>query len=253
MPGKPDESALVERIFADDADELMPPPKSQQEADRRPEGDCSSSWIADGAEYQPHWSFIAAEAAAAAGGQERRLGAQPDRPLRPGRAGEARPAARPRGRPPHARPPAEPRPDRPAAGARPRSRRSSTTPRPTPTSSSSTSCWRRRTGASIAAATGSTPPATPTRTASTSTTSARSGPTATGSSTPSTATCRSTSSPSSSWPATCCPTATLDQQIAIGLQPLQHHHQRGRRHRRGVPRPLHARPHRDDVARSGWA
>ena len=47
--------------------------------------------------------------------------------------------------------------------------------------------------------------------------SARSGRTATGSSTPSTATCRSTSSPSSSSPATCCPTPTLDQQIATGF------------------------------------
>ena len=74
-----------------------------------------------------------------------------------------------------------------------------------------------RTGASTAAATGSTPPATPTRTASTSTTSARSGRTATGSSTPSTATCRSTSSRSSSSPATCLPNRTLDQQIASGF------------------------------------
>ena len=158
------------------------------------------------------------------------------------------PDARPRGRPPDPGPPAQPRPDRPAARARPRSRRSSTTRRPTPTRSSSTSCWPRRTGASTAAATGSTPPATPTRTASTSTTTARSGPTATGSSTPSTATCRSTSSRSSSSPATCCPNRTLDQQVASGLQPLQHHDQRGRGDRRGVPRPLHPRPHRDGLA-----
>ena len=34
----------------------------------------------------------------------------------------------------------------------------------------------------------------------------------------------------------------------LGLQPLQHHDQRGRRHRRGIPRPLRPRPHRDDVA-----
>ena len=31
------------------------------------------------------------------------------------------------------------------------------------------------------------------------------------------------------------------------LQPLQHHHQRGRRDQRGVPRPLCPRPHRDDL------
>ena len=87
------------------------------------------------------------------------------------------------------------------------SRRSSTTPRPTPTRSSSTGCSPRRNGASTAPATGSTPPAMPTPTASTSTTTARSGRIATGSSTPSTATCRSTSSRSSNWPATCCPAA----------------------------------------------
>ena len=87
------------------------------------------------------------------------------------------------------------------------SRRSSTTSRPTPTRSTSISCSNRRTGASIAAATGSTPPATPTRTASTSTTTARSGPIATGSSTPSTRISRSTSSRSSNSPAICCRTA----------------------------------------------
>ena len=63
VPGKPDESELIERIYSADADEVMPPPKTQQEADRRAEGHCSSSWIAAGAEYQPHWSFIAADAA----------------------------------------------------------------------------------------------------------------------------------------------------------------------------------------------
>ena len=36
------------------------------------------------------------------------------------------------------------------------------------------------------------------------------------------------------------------------LQPLQHHDERGGRDRRGIPRALHPRPHRDDVRRSGW-
>ena len=44
------------------------------------------------------------------------------------------------------------------------------------------------------------------------------------------------------------PNRTLDQQVASGLQPLQHHHQRRRRHPGGIPGPLHPRPHRDDVA-----
>ena len=49
------------------------------------------------------------------------------------------------------------------------------------------------------------------------------------------------------------PKPTLDQQIAIGLQSLQHHDQRGRRDRRGIPRALRPRPHRDDRRRCGWA
>jgi mono/diheme cytochrome c family protein len=58
VPGRPEKSALIERIFAKDASERMPPRKTlkklteaQKETLRR--------WIAAGAEYQPHWSFIA--------------------------------------------------------------------------------------------------------------------------------------------------------------------------------------------------
>ena len=34
----------------------------------------------------------------------------------------------------------------------------------------------------------------------------------------------------------------------LGLQPLQHHDQRRGRDRRGIPGPLHPRPHRDGLA-----
>jgi hypothetical protein len=58
VPGNPDKSGLIERIFAKDAKDRMPPRKtlkklteSQKETLRR--------WIAAGAEYQPHWSFLA--------------------------------------------------------------------------------------------------------------------------------------------------------------------------------------------------
>ena len=145
------------------------------------------------------------------------VGAQPDRPLHPGPAGEGRDPALARGRPRDADPPGQPRPDRPAARRPRRSRPSWPTPGPTPTSGWSIGCSPRRTTASAGAGTGSTWPATPTPTATASTPRARSGSTATGSSTRSTATCRSTSSPSSSSPATCCPNATLEQKIATGF------------------------------------
>lgn len=56
-PGKPEESALVERIFSQDKDERMPPPaahKTLTEAQRQ----TLKAWIANGAEYQPLWSFL---------------------------------------------------------------------------------------------------------------------------------------------------------------------------------------------------
>ena len=46
----------------------------EEETHRRAEADCSSRWIKKGAEYQPHWSLIAAGAAGRAEGEERRGG-----------------------------------------------------------------------------------------------------------------------------------------------------------------------------------
>ena len=55
-PGKPDDSDLLLRVQSHDKDDVMPPPKSgkpltpaQVETLRR--------WIAEGAEYEGHWSF----------------------------------------------------------------------------------------------------------------------------------------------------------------------------------------------------
>ena len=57
VPGKPEQSEVVRRLFAKDVDEVMPPMKAhlsvttaQRELIRR--------WIAEGAEYQPHWSLV---------------------------------------------------------------------------------------------------------------------------------------------------------------------------------------------------
>ncbi|MEY2877754.1 MAG: hypothetical protein RLZZ15_134, partial [Verrucomicrobiota bacterium] len=57
-PGRPEASALVERIFSTDTEEVMPPPDSHK-ALKPAEKELLKRWIAEGAEYQPHWSLIA--------------------------------------------------------------------------------------------------------------------------------------------------------------------------------------------------
>ncbi len=57
VPGRPEESMLVERITSDDADALMPPahigkPLSQRDIETLTE------WIRQGAEYAEHWSYV---------------------------------------------------------------------------------------------------------------------------------------------------------------------------------------------------
>ena len=58
VPGKPDESELVRRIFTSDSDDLMPPAKTHKVL--KPEQkEILKRWIADGAKYQAHWSLLA--------------------------------------------------------------------------------------------------------------------------------------------------------------------------------------------------
>ncbi len=57
VPGKPDESALVERIFSTDPDAIMPPPDSHKQLTAEQKA-ILKRWIEQGAEYQPHWSFL---------------------------------------------------------------------------------------------------------------------------------------------------------------------------------------------------
>ncbi len=56
-PGKPDQSELVERIFSNDADSIMPPPESNKKLTPQ-QKETLKRWIQEGAEYQQHWSFV---------------------------------------------------------------------------------------------------------------------------------------------------------------------------------------------------
>ncbi len=58
VPGKPDASEMIRRINSDDADEKMPPPASTKVL-TAVQKKLLHDWIAEGAEYQPLWSFIA--------------------------------------------------------------------------------------------------------------------------------------------------------------------------------------------------
>jgi hypothetical protein len=57
-PGKPDKSALIERIVTHDRDEVMPPPKSKKPAITEQELATLKRWISEGAEYEGHWAFL---------------------------------------------------------------------------------------------------------------------------------------------------------------------------------------------------
>ena len=57
VPGKPEASRLVERIFSGDPGEIMPPPDSNKKlSDAQKE--LLRDWIAQGAKYEEHWSFV---------------------------------------------------------------------------------------------------------------------------------------------------------------------------------------------------
>ncbi|HEY2908814.1 MAG TPA: DUF1549 domain-containing protein, partial [Gemmataceae bacterium] len=58
VPGNLKESRLVDRICSEDADEVMPPPKTLKKLTPA-QKETLKQWIASGAEYQAHWSFIA--------------------------------------------------------------------------------------------------------------------------------------------------------------------------------------------------
>jgi hypothetical protein len=57
VPGKPEESLLVQRIYATKADDLMPPPDTHKSLTDE-EKKTLKAWIAQGAQYEPHWAYI---------------------------------------------------------------------------------------------------------------------------------------------------------------------------------------------------
>ena len=63
LPGDPDESELIRRIFSDDPDEQMPPVESKLSLSDV-EKETLRRWIASGAAWADHWAFIPATAAA---------------------------------------------------------------------------------------------------------------------------------------------------------------------------------------------
>lgn len=60
VPGKPGASELVRRITSADAAERMPPPGSGKSLTPA-QVDVLKRWVAEGADYQGHWAFIAPE------------------------------------------------------------------------------------------------------------------------------------------------------------------------------------------------
>ncbi|MBY0588929.1 DUF1553 domain-containing protein [bacterium] len=58
VPGKPDESEIIARLESTDPEVVMPPPAIHKIVTPE-QKELLKRWIVEGAEYQPHWSFIA--------------------------------------------------------------------------------------------------------------------------------------------------------------------------------------------------
>ncbi len=56
VPGKPDESEIIKRIFSKDPDEVMPS-KEAHKALTEAQKQLFRRWVAEGAVYEPHWAY----------------------------------------------------------------------------------------------------------------------------------------------------------------------------------------------------
>jgi hypothetical protein len=57
VPGEPDKSVLIRRVFTTDTEDLMPPPASHKTLTAA-QKQLLRRWIAQGAEYQTHWAYL---------------------------------------------------------------------------------------------------------------------------------------------------------------------------------------------------
>ncbi len=57
VAGDPDSSPMLDRVFSDDPEEVMPPPATKKPLSAA-QKELLTQWIAAGAVYEPHWSFI---------------------------------------------------------------------------------------------------------------------------------------------------------------------------------------------------
>jgi len=58
VPGQPDQSELLARVLSHDKDDAMPPPKTKRPPLSADQIATLRKWIAQGAEYENHWSFL---------------------------------------------------------------------------------------------------------------------------------------------------------------------------------------------------
>jgi len=65
VPGHPEKSEMIGRILTTDSDDHMPPAKAKMSPLSATEIETLKKWIAEGAEYEPHWAFIPLKPAAA--------------------------------------------------------------------------------------------------------------------------------------------------------------------------------------------
>lgn len=57
VPGRPAESALIDRIFIDDVEDMMPPKKTGKSLSPT-QKELLKRWIEQDAKYEPHWAYI---------------------------------------------------------------------------------------------------------------------------------------------------------------------------------------------------